>query len=97
MSRTLQTLSTLDRHGPSGMFYNWYSPSTGAKLHRLAAGRQRRHPFLSTVDNGWLATALMVVARAEPRLAEQANGLLGPMDFGFFYNPAPARRGSTRG
>ena len=32
LSRTLRTLSTLDRHGPSGMFYNWYSPSTGAVL-----------------------------------------------------------------
>ena len=97
MSRTLQTLSTLDRHGPSGMFYNWYSPTTGAKLTVWPPDGSVVHPFLSTVDNGWLAAALMVVATAEPRLAEQANGLLGPMDFGFFYNPAPAREGVDAG
>ena len=97
LSRTLRTLSTLDRHGPSGMFYNWYSPSTGAKLTVWPPDGSVVHPFLSTVDNGWLATALMVVARAEPRLAGQANALLAPMDFGFFYNPAPAREGVDAG
>jgi hypothetical protein len=97
MSRTLRTLSTLDRHDPSGMFYNWYSPSTGAKLTVWPPDGSVVHPFLSTVDNGWLAAALMVVATAEPRLAGRANGLLGPMDFGFFYNPAPAREGVDAG
>ena len=97
LSRTLRTLSTLDRHGPSGMFYNWYSPSTGAKLTVWPPDGSVVHPFLSTVDNGWLATALMVVARAEPRLAGPANTLLAPMDFGFFYNPAPAREGVDAG
>ena len=57
-SQTLGTLATMDRHDPSGMFYNWYDPHTGAKLHDLARRRQRRHPFLSSVDNGWLAAAL---------------------------------------
>ncbi|HEY6746509.1 MAG TPA: glucoamylase family protein [Mycobacteriales bacterium] len=97
LARTLRTLSTLDRHGPSGMFYNWYSPSTGAKLTVWPVDGSVVHPFLSTVDNGWLATALMVVARADPGLESQADALLRPMDFGFFYNPAPAREGVDAG
>jgi hypothetical protein len=47
------------------------------------------YPFLSSVDNGWLAAALMVVRNAEPALRRQADALLAPMDFGFYYNPAP--------
>ncbi len=30
LSQTLQTLAHLDRHEPSGQFYNWYAPTTGA-------------------------------------------------------------------
>jgi hypothetical protein len=49
------------------------------------------------VDNGWLATALMVVASAEPSLRHRADALLRPMDFGFFYDPTPAREGVDAG
>ncbi|MGH8940909.1 MAG: glucoamylase family protein, partial [Actinomycetes bacterium] len=46
------------------------------------------HPFLSSVDNGWLATALVLVKREVPELAAAAQAVLGPMDFGYYYNPA---------
>ena len=42
-----------------------------------------------------MAAALMVTRTAEPRLAKQANALLEPMDFGFYYDetaPTPAAR-----
>ena len=52
-----------------------------------AAGDQPIRPFLSSVDNGWLAAALIMVGNARPRLRDRADALLGPMDFGFFYVP----------
>ena len=33
LSQTLRTLGRLDRHRPSGMFFNWYDEHTGAVLH----------------------------------------------------------------
>ena len=86
LARTLHTLTTLDRHDPSGMFYNWYEPHTGAKLRIWPENGSVVKPFLSSVDNGWLATALLLVSRADPRLARQADALRRPMDFGFYYD-----------
>ena len=79
-AQTLSTLRELEHHEPSGMFYNWYDPATGAKLHDLARERQHgRTPFLSSVDNGWLAAALLVVSRADAAAARtQADALLQP-------------------
>ena len=57
------------------------------------------YPFLSSVDNGWIATALQIVAKAEPGLRADADALRESMDFGYYYNPdaenAPA--GQIRG
>jgi hypothetical protein len=87
MAQTLETLAGLERHEASGMFYNWYDPVTGAKLRVWPADGSTVYPFLSSVDNGWLATALRVVANAEPRLRAEAEALLSGMDFGFYYDP----------
>ena len=57
----------MERHGPSGMFYTWYDEATGAKLTAFPNG-DPVDPFLSTVDNGWFAAALMVVRTADPSL-----------------------------
>jgi hypothetical protein len=32
IAATLASVARLERHQPSGMFYNWYDPATGAKL-----------------------------------------------------------------
>lgn len=85
--QTLATVAKLERHEPSGQFYNWYSTDTGAKLTNWPPTGHVLHPFLSSVDNGWLATALMMVANGMPELRDQANALLDPMDFGFYYDP----------
>ena len=70
---TLTTLETLERNTASGMFYNWYDPATGAKLTTWPDSGDAVDPFLSTVDNGWLAASLRIVREAEPRLAERAD------------------------
>ncbi|MGB0101181.1 MAG: glucoamylase family protein [Nocardioides sp.] len=87
MARTLTTVAQLERHDPSGMFYNWYSPTTGEKLRTFPDSGDPIKPFLSSVDNGWLATGLLLTARAEPSLSKRADALREDMDFGCYYNP----------
>ena len=87
MARTLATLAHLQR-GPSGQFYNWYDPATGARLTTWPPDGSPLFPFLSSVDNGWLATALVMVEHGVPELRAQAQALESAMDFGFYYDPA---------
>lgn len=94
VQQTLTTLATLERHEASGQFFNWYDPATGAVLTTWPENGNPVYPFLSSVDNGWLAAALMMVKTAIPELAAQAEAILGPMDFGFYYNP---QEGQLRG
>jgi putative glucoamylase/uncharacterized protein DUF3131 len=85
ISTTLTTLARLERHGPSGQFYNWYNPDTGAKLTSWPVDNSTVYPFLSSVDNGWLAMTLMMVQRAVPQLSSRAGAIVSSMDFGFYY------------
>jgi hypothetical protein len=87
IATTLETLSTLERHDPSGQFYNWYDPLTGDKLTVWPVDGSTVYPFLSSVDNGWLAAALVMVRNAVPAVAEEATALLESMDFGYYYDP----------
>jgi len=86
LSVTLDTLDRLDRHEYSGMFYNWYDPEMLEVLRSWPDSGDPIYPFLSSVDNGWLAGALMVVERAEPSLRDEARALRTSMDFGFYYD-----------
>jgi hypothetical protein len=98
MSQTLETVAQLERHEDSGMFYNWYDPTTLEVLRVWPDDGSTVYPFLSSVDNGWLAAALKVVAAAEPRLKQEADALFETMDFGFYYDPnAKADVGLIRG
>jgi len=85
LTRTLTTLATMERHEASGMYYNWYDEATGAKLTSFPGG-DPIDPFLSSVDNGWFAAALMVVSQSEPTLRAKADAILNGMDFGAFYD-----------
>jgi hypothetical protein len=87
MRGTLSALEKLERS--HGFFYNWYDPRDGSTLKTWPGGGPVR-PFLSTVDNGWLAAALMMVSNARPALRAEADKLLAPMNFGFFYDPYDA-------
>lgn len=87
MSRTLDSVAALERHEASGMFYNWYDPATKVKLTTWPSSGDPVHPFLSSVDNGWLAAALRVVSEAAPALAAKADAIYEDMDFGFYYDP----------
>ena len=97
VSRTLDTLATLKHHTPSGMYYNWYDPKDGSVVTVWPEDGSTVTPFLSSVDNGWLAAALRVVQGAMPELRGKAARILRPMNFGFYYNPAATTPIGTRG
>jgi len=87
LTQTLTTLDGMERHAPSGQFYNWYDHHTGAKLTVWPATQEPLTPILSSVDNGWLAAGLRVVMNTVPEVANDARALYDSMDFGFYYRP----------
>jgi hypothetical protein len=91
MRRTITTLEHMERHGPSGQFYNWYDHHTGAKLTVWPPTGAPLTPILSSVDNGWLAVGLRIVADRVPEVAKRARAIYDSMDFGFYYRPAVNR------
>jgi hypothetical protein len=91
---TLRSLETMERDQtigadgrPSGQYFNWYDHTTGAKLTIWPPSGAPLKPILSSVDNGWLATAIHVVANTVPELSARATSLFDGMDFGFYYRP----------
>jgi hypothetical protein len=87
LSKTLTTLEGLERHAPSGQFYNWYDHRTGAKLTTWPPTGDPLVPHLSSVDNGWLATGLKIVENSVPQLRKRAGKLYDSMTWGFYYRP----------
>jgi hypothetical protein len=88
LERTLATLERIERHEPTGQFYNWYDHRTGAKLEHWPPTGNQLTPILSSVDNGWLATGLQIVDSTVPSVAKRAERLYDSMDFGFYYEPS---------
>jgi len=82
----LDALSGLERHVYSGMFYNWYHPGTGELLRTWPIDGSTVYPFLSSVDNAWLAAALHLVGNDDEALRAPAEAILDGMDFGFYYD-----------
>jgi hypothetical protein len=87
IQQTLTTLTAMERHEESGQFYNWYDPQTGVKLVTWPGSGDTICQFLSTVDNGWLAAALIMVTNSIPELADEAAAIESTMNFGFYYDP----------
>ena len=87
LSRTIASLESMERHEPSGQFFNWYDHRTGEKLTTWPPTGESHTPRLSSVDNGWLAVGLRLVEREVPELSHRAGVLFDSMDFGFYYRP----------
>jgi hypothetical protein len=87
LDRTLLSLETMERHQPSGQFYNWYDHTNGQVLTIWPPTGETVTPILSSVDNGWLATALHLVANSVPELSTRSEALFDSMHFGFYYRP----------
>jgi hypothetical protein len=88
---TLRALETMERHEASGQFFNWYDHTTGATLVVWPPSGQPLTPILSSVDNGWLATALHLVRQRVAEVSERAGALFVSMNFGFYYQPEENR------
>lgn len=71
----LKTLQRMPKY--LGLFYNFYDTK------RLAPTRS----YISSVDNGWLAIALVVVRQAFPSVAGEANKILDGFHFSEFLDP----------
>jgi hypothetical protein len=87
VGQALSTLAQLERS--HGFFFNWYDPATGMRASVWPGGGVVR-PFLSVVDNGWLAAALIVIGNTRSEHRAAADAILQPMNFGFFYDPFDA-------
>ncbi len=87
LETTLGTLETMERHDESGQFFNWYDHTNGKVLTVWPPNGDPVTPILSSVDNGWLATGIHVVANAVPEVKARADALFDSMDFGFYYRP----------
>ena len=85
LANTLSTVGRLERS--HGFFYNWYDPKTGERLRNWPGGGPVRG-FLSTVDNAWLAVALMMVGKAHPELKATADSVLAADGFRLLLRPA---------
>jgi hypothetical protein len=66
LTKTLATLERMERYADTGQYYNWYDHRTGAKLTTWPPSGAPLTPILSSVDNGWLATGLKIVANSVP-------------------------------
>ncbi|MDO5735550.1 MAG: glucoamylase family protein [Propionibacteriaceae bacterium] len=86
ISKTLATLARIEKHEPSGMFYNWYDEATGAVLYTWPEDGNVVYPFVSSVDMGWLGAALHVVAEADPANSIAASKLFEAMRWDMFYD-----------
>jgi len=91
LRRTITTLEGMERYADTGQYYNWYDHRTGEKLRVWPPSGQPLTPILSSVDNGWLAVGLKVVAARVPELSKRASALYDAMDFGFYYRSGPNR------
>ncbi len=84
--RTLTTLARIEKHEPSGMFYNWYDEATGDVLHAWPEDGSVVRPFVSSVDMGWLGAALHLVGNADPVNGRAARKLADAMRWDMFYD-----------
>src|SRR6478735_10305495 len=69
LTKTITTLEHMERYADTGQYYNWYDHRTGAKLTVWPPTGAPLVPYLSSVDNGWLATGLKIVRTAVPELS----------------------------
>ena len=85
--QVLESVSRLERHAASGQFYNWYDAGTLDVITRWPEPPHAAvYPFASSVDNGWLASALLLLANALPTLHARAWRLASSMDFRGYYD-----------
>lgn len=72
----VRSLEAMEKY--KNFFYNFYD------IKKLAVTRS----YISTVDSGWLAVALVILRQAFPEpFAQRVSGLLDAFDFGYLLDP----------
>lgn len=80
IKNSLKTLESLERW--KGFFYNYYSTTNLQVTNR----------FVSAVDSGWFAAALMVIKAYFPQeLGARADAMLGEMNFADLYDASEGK------
>lgn len=85
IGQTLSTLSQMTTY--EGLFYNWYDPSNAEVLRVHPSGNFIK-PFISTIDNSWLAVGLITVEEAFPYYHDKIDSLLQRMNFPLLFDEA---------
>ena len=82
----LETLLGMERHRPSGMYYNWYDEATGEVLRIWPENGNVVVPFVSSVDMGWLGAATWAVRNALPGTRRRADELWDAYRWDVFFD-----------
>lgn len=84
-----------------GLLFSWYATTTGHRLSDPGGTDQEGQPatgaLLSSVDNAWYATGLILLRQVYPELASRATRLLNAMEFGLFYDHGNQSSSETAG
>jgi Putative glucoamylase/Protein of unknown function (DUF3131) len=91
LDRVTATLAEVERLSKwNGFLFSWYSTTNGHHIDSPGGpdleGQPAKGQLISTVDNGWYASGLILVRQEFPELAQRATALLNAMDFSFFYD-----------
>ena len=77
ITNVLQILSKMER--VRGLYFFWYRTSDGSLDNS-------RPQFISTVDNAWLISGLLIVKNALPEFQSMIQAILSQMDFLHLYD-----------
>ena len=92
LAQTIDTVAGLEKHEPSGMFYNWYDPASGDEAGDLAGDRRPAEPV--PLQRRQRVAGHRPAGRGPGRrLGARGGGRRPlPMDFGYYYNEAEGIR-----
>jgi Putative glucoamylase/Protein of unknown function (DUF3131) len=101
LQATLTEIQRLKRF--DGFLYQWYDTTNGDSIRNpldIDCSTETTPVFdncyfISNVDNGWYASGLIVVRQAMPELKHLVDSLIGPMNFGIFYDDRPETHCNT--
>ncbi|MEU0991189.1 glucoamylase family protein [Streptomyces sp. NPDC005953] len=85
LAHMVAAVEKLERH--RGFWLNWYDAYDGSVLTTWPENGTPVRPFLSSVDNAWLVTGLVIAADADPRLRRRVDRILADADWSTFYTP----------
>ncbi|MFJ8793751.1 glucoamylase family protein [Streptomyces sp. NPDC102462] len=85
LAKTVAAVEKLER--AHGFWFNWYDAHNGSVLTAWPENGSTVRPFLSTVDNAWLVTGLLIAADASPALRPRIAKLLAGADWSYYYTP----------